>query len=187
MTFIRFAIRRARLIGLRSVIGTALVASTVAQAQPASPAPPVNFINDLRNCHAIANEEARLACYDTKVSTIIAASDAGDVTIVDRDDISRTRRQLFGFTVPNIGIFKDDNEDKEAAELLETIITSARRVSEKTWRFTTAEDAVWEINNAPARLASIKSGEPVSFKKASFGFYFIRINGQLGVKGKRVQ
>lgn len=187
MTFRRTAIRRVRLIGLGGLIGAGLIASAVAQSQPASPSPPVDYVDDLKSCRAIPDEGARLACYDAKVSAILAASDAGDVTIVDREDISRTRRQLFGFTVPDIGIFKDDSQDKEAAELLETTITGARRVSAKTWRFTTAEGAVWEINNAPPRLASIKAGEPVQFKKGSLGFYFIRINGQLGIKGKRVQ
>ncbi|MDP5103876.1 MAG: hypothetical protein NWP98_08120 [Erythrobacter sp.] len=187
MIFNRIAFRHARLIGLGGLMGAGLIAGTVAQSQPASPAPPVDYVDELKSCRAIADEAARLACYDAKVSTIVAASDAGDVTIVDREDITRTRRQLFGFTVPDIGIFKDDSQDKEAAELLDTTITGARRVSAKTWRFTTAEGAVWEINNAPARLASIKAGEPVQFKKASLGFYFIRINGQLGVKGKRVQ
>ena len=187
MTFSKIAIRRARLIGLGGVIGAGFIASAAVQSQPASPAPPVDYVDDLKACRAIADEDARLACYDTKVSAILAASDAGDVTIVDRDDITRTKRQLFGFTVPDIGIFKDDDEDKEAAELLDTTITSARRVNAKTWRFTTAEGAVWEINNAPGRLSSIKAGEPVQFKKASLGFYFIRINGQLGIKGKRVQ
>jgi hypothetical protein len=46
---------------------------------------------------------------------------------------------------------------------------------------------VWEINNAPARFRPIKAGDTVIFKEASLGFYFIRINGQMGVKGKRIQ
>lgn len=187
MTLIKMSIRRVRLVAFGGVVGAGLIAALPANAQQATTAPPVDFVQDLKTCRDIVDEDRRLACYDAKVAAIVVASDAGDVTIVDRDDMVRTRRQLFGFNVPNLGILKDDTSDTEAGELLETSVTSARRLSSKTWRFTTAEGAIWEINNAPPRLASIKSGDAVQFKKAALGFYFIRFNGQLGVKGKRVE
>ena len=36
-------------------------------------------------------------------------------------------------------------------------------------------------------LKPINAVAKVIFKQASLGFYFIRINGQMGVKGKRIQ
>lgn len=146
-----------------------------------------DYIEALKACRAIADAAERLACYDAKVGSMVSASEAGDVRIVDREDVRRTRRQLFGFTVPDLDILEGDEQDKEASELLETTITGARQLNSKVWRFTTEEGAVWEINNAPRRLAPIKAGDSVIFKKASLGFYFIRINGQMGVKGKRIE
>lgn len=49
-----------------------------------------------------------------------------------------------------------------------------------------AVGAVSEINNPPRKIAPIAAGDKVVFKKASLGYYFIRINGQIGVKGRRV-
>ncbi len=187
MTFEKSLLRTAVVIGFGLVAGTGAVAESPAYAQSAAPVQPSEVVAGLKSCRDIADEDQRLACYDTKVDAIVAASDAGEVTIVGREEVVRTRRQLFGFNVPNIGIFKSDDTDSEASELLETSITSARQLSAKSWRFTTAEGAVWEINNAPGRLVSIKAGDAVEFKKASLGFFFIRINGQLGVKGKRIQ
>lgn len=155
-------------------------------AVPAS-AQEADFIDQLKACSTIKDEDDRLECYDAKVGAMVSASEAGDVKIVDREDVRRTRRQLFGFTVPDLDILEGDEQDKETSEMLETTITSARQMTNKAWRFTTAENAVWEISNAPARLAAIKAGDKVVFKKASLGFYFIRINGQMGVKGKRIQ
>jgi hypothetical protein len=146
-----------------------------------------DYLAELKACRAITDESQRLACYDAKVGAMVSASEAGDVRIVDREDVRRTRRQLFGFTVPDLDILEGDEQDKESSELLETTITSARQLTNKAWRFTTAEGAVWEINNAPTRLAPIKANDKVIFKKASLGYYFIRINGQMGVKGKRIQ
>ena len=164
------------------------VASLLALGGPAEAnAQEADYIEALKECRAIADAAERLACYDAKVGSMVSASEAGDVRIVDRDDVRRTRRQLFGFTVPDLDILEGDEQDKEASEVLETTITGARQLSSKAWRFTTDEGAVWEIANAPRRLAPIKPGDSVMFKKASLGFYFIRINGQMGVKGKRVE
>ena len=158
----------------------------VSAAAPAM-AQEADYLADLKACRAIADEDDRLACYDSKVTAMVSASEAGDVRIVDREDVRRTHRQLFGFTVPDLDILEGDEQDKESSEMLETTITSARQLASKAWRFTTAEGAVWEINNAPTRLAPIKANDKVIFKEASLGFYFIRINGQMGVKGKRIQ
>jgi len=160
---------------------------SAALAQEPESAPPKDYIEALKGCRGIADPSERLACYDANAGAMIAANEAGDVRIVDREDLRQTRRQLFGFTVPEVGLLKGADQDKEASEPFETTITSARQLSSKAWRFTTAEGAVWEINNAPARLAPIKGGETVQFGKASLGFFFIRINGQMGVKGKRIQ
>lgn len=159
----------------------ALAAPAPASAQEA------DYLAELKACRSIEDEDDRLECYDSKVGAMVSASDAGDMRIVDREDVRRTRRQLFGFTVPDLDILEGDEQDKESSEMLETTVTSARQLTNKSWRFTTAENAVWEINNAPARLRSINAGDKVIFKEASLGFYFIRINGQMGVKGKRIQ
>ena len=159
-----------------------------AGAQTTPPAP--DYMGDLKACRAIADDRERLACYDAKIGTIVAATEAGDVRIVDREDVRRTKRQLFGFSVPNVGVLAGDDKDDDKAgdtdELFSTTIASARALPKGGWRFTTAEGAVWEINNPPRRLAPIKPGDPVVFKKASLGYYFVRIAGQIGVKGRRV-
>lgn len=178
-----------RKLGLCAIAaGTlAVVPPVAAQAQDKPVGATEDFVADLKSCRAIVDPSERLGCYDAKTGAIIAATEAGDVRIVDREDLRQTRRQLFGFTIPKVGILDGDDANKEASELFETTITSARRVGNRAWRFTTTEGAVWEINNAPARMAPIKGGEKVEFKKASLGFFFIRLNGQMGVKGKRVQ
>lgn len=162
---------------------------SVALALSAAPvqAQEADYVAALKACRSIVDETERLTCYDTKVAEMVMASEAGDMRIVDREDVRRTRRQLFGFTVPDLDILKGDETDKETSELLQTTITSARKTGRNSWRFTTAEGAVWEISNAPPRLAGIAAGASVEFKKASLGYFFIRIDGQMGVKGKRIE
>ncbi|MCK0129094.1 type VI secretion protein [Erythrobacter sp. F6033] len=142
-------------------------------------------LDGLKVCQKIADNAERLACFDNAVGQIVTATETGELTVINKEDAKKTRRSLFGFALPDIGIFGggDDEED----ELFETTITSARYLSGKKIRFTTAEGAVWEMKNVPRRLQQIKSGDKAVFKQASMGTFFVRINGQLGVRGKRVE
>ena len=79
------------------------------------------YLDSLRTCQAITDNAERLACFDKAVGTIVAASDSDDLRIVDREEVRQTRRKLFGFALPDLGIFggKSDKEDPEQAEELE--------------------------------------------------------------------
>jgi hypothetical protein len=147
-----------------------------------------NLLDGLRACRAIEAEAERARCYDGATGALLGAIEAGDVRMVDREEVRKTKRQLFGISVPDLDILKgkDDSPD-ETDELFETTIASGRQTGPSSWRFTTAEGAVWEINNPPRKLAPISAGDKVVFKKASLGYIFNRINGQIGVKGRRVQ
>jgi len=158
------------------------------QTKAAGDAPArADIIDELKTCQRLQNDSERLACFDSKVTSLVAASEAGDVRLVDREDVRSTRRQLFGFSLPDIGIFEGDEKDREATDTLTTTITSVRYRARRRAEFTTAEGARWEIFKIPRRLADIEPGDEVEFKKASMGTFFIRINGQMGVKGKRIE
>lgn len=158
--------------------------ATPALAQTDQADPSVDYLESLKSCQAIAEDAARLACFDSAVGGMVAASDAGDVQVIDREDVRETRRSLFGFSLPKISLFGDDEEEEE---LFTTTVASVRYTSSRSARITTAEGAVWEMNNIPRNRREFEPGDEIEFKEASLGFYFLRIGGQTGVKGKRVQ
>lgn len=156
------------------------------QAQTAErPVYDSSILDELKSCQGLIDDAERLACFDAKVAGLVAANDAGDVQLVDREDVRETRRSLFGFSLPDLGIFGGSEEEEE--ELFTTTIASVRYFGRSGVRFTTAEGAVWEMNNVPSRLRTIKPGDTAEFKEASLGFYFVRIENQMGVKGKRIE
>ena len=143
------------------------------------------YLEGLKACQQLVDDTERLACFDAAVGKIVTASETGDVQVVDREDVRQTKRSLFGFRLPDLGIFGggDDEED----ELFETTIESVRYLGRGQVRFATAEGAVGEMNNVPRRMSQIRAGSSVVFKEASLGYYFVRINGRKGIKGRRVQ
>ena len=56
-----------------------------------------------------------------------------------------------------------------------------------TTLITIAEGSKWQMSNVPMRLRTPREGDAVVFKKAALGSYFIRIAGQNGVKGRRIE
>lgn len=153
-------------------------------AQDDDQGPSGDYLEGLKVCQQIGDDAERLACFDTAVGNMVTATETGDVQVIDREEVRETRRSLFGFRLPDLGIFGGD--DDEAEELFTTTIVSSRRTGRSQMRFTTAEGAVWELNNVSGRLR-INEGDTVVFKPATFGYFFVRINGRQGIKGRRVQ
>ena len=162
-----------------------------AQESGTNNAEDADYLARLKACQSITDNTARLNCFDAAVGSIVSASDSGDVQVIDKEDLERTRRGLFGFSLPKLKIFGDgDNDSKEAKEkreLLETTITSVHYSKPDEIFFVTAEGATWRMSNVPSRLRTVKVGQPVVLKRAAMGSFFIRINGQTGVKGRRVR
>lgn len=150
-----------------------------------------DYLARLKACQSITDNTERLNCFDTAVGSIVSASDSGDVQVIDKEDLERTRRGLFGFSLPKLKIFGDGESDskeaKEKRELLETTITSVHYSKPNEIYFVTAEGATWRMSNVPSRLRTVKVGQPVVLKRAAMGSFFIRINGQTGVKGRRIR
>lgn len=166
--------------------GLVTLGATPALAQDEARDVSGEYLDGLKACQQITDNATRLACFDSAVGSMVAATETGDVKVIDREDMRETRRSLFGFSLPNLGLFGSGDED-EQTELFTTTITHVRYTGRNSARVTTAEGAVWEMNNIPSNRREFEVGDEVRFKEASLGFYFLRIDGQTGVKGRRVQ
>lgn len=169
----------------------AALAAPASAQESATPVP----LSAVSQCRAIQPDAERLACFDREVAALEDAVRRKDVRLISRADLERTRRGLFGFSLPRIGLFgggrdETDDEPDELAELemLTSTITEVRATGPDSWLFRIADGrALWQISNAPSRLRPPQPGQPVVFQRATLGSYFIRLNGQIGVKGRRVQ
>ena len=168
-------------------VAAALAFTTTAAAEDAGSAP---RIVAFKVCRGIVSDTERLACLDRASAEIIAAADRGEIRILTKNDVEQTRRGLFGFNFPNLGLFggsKGGGDEVEMLETLESTITSVRQIDRSTFVFKIAEgDATWQIKDAPGRFVPPEPGDKVVFKRASLSSYFIRINDRVGIKGRRI-
>lgn len=183
------------MVSLRKSLGSAglalaviVAANTgVAAQDPKSVADP---LDPLKACRAITTDTARLACFDRVSGELVAAAEQGDLSVVNREEVRKTRRTLFGFALPDLGIFGrgDKAKEKDEAdeiEILNTTVASSRTTSDG-FEVTTAEGAVWLIPSPPRRLMTPRAGQTIELRGGSLTSYFIRINGQPGVKARRI-
>lgn len=139
-------------------------------------------------CRSIVAPEARLACFEQATSALEKAVGAKEVTLLDRQDVRKARRSLFGFTLPRIGLFGGgDGDDKEAsAEPLETTIVGSRALANGRYELRLAEeDAVWATTD-PMSFPP-KAGSKVRIRRGALGNYFIAIDGERSIRGVRVR
>ncbi len=167
--------------------GVALGVSGGVWAQDADTAEP-DHLEALKTCQEIVDPTARLTCFDRAVATMVAATDEGKLRLVDEEDVRKTRRRLFGFSLPDIGIFGGGDGEDDELDMLESTVTRIVSIYRDTVVFEIEEGSVWQMSDAPARIIRrLDPGTPVVFKKAALGSYFIRVDGQTGVKGKRIE
>jgi hypothetical protein len=162
----------------------ALAAATAAGAAPKRTVPPV--VQELSACRALADDAARLRCYDAAAAALAQAADKGDIVIVDRDDVRKTRKSLFGFNVPKLPFFSGDDSASDQQDEITAKIAGAHSLGNGKWAIRLEDGAVWETTEAKAAVRTPRAGDEVLIKRGSLGGYFLRIKGQRTLRARRV-
>jgi hypothetical protein len=165
------------------VMGIALASAAAAEKPRNRP----ELFNKLLDCRAIADNAQRLACYDQSVGAIEEAEKKKDLVVVDRKEIRETKKSLFGFTLPKIGLFTGDkDDDKDEINEINSTVEIARMVKGGDWSLRLANDAgTWETNSSIS--VAPRPGDKVRIKKASLGSYLGQVGINRGVRFRRVQ
>jgi hypothetical protein len=175
-----------RLLAMRGllIVAALFAAEPIAAKDKAAPSPLVTAID---RCRQIADPTQRLACYDSAAGALVQAANTGAVAVVDQNEIRQARHSLFGFTLPKIPFFAGDSTADEAQRQLDSTITSVRPLSNGYYRIVIADNnAVWETTESNISFDPPRPGQKISILRQPLGSYFLRINGQVGVRGRRV-
>jgi hypothetical protein len=168
-----------------ALIGLAALAPASAPAKPkAQDARSNALIQALSACRGVADEKARLACYDQASARLASAVEKKELVVLDQQEIRETRRSLFGFSVPNIPLFRGEGGGDNGE--LETVIAGAASLGGGKWRIRLEDGAIWDTNETRLGLSDPRPGQKIVIKRGTLGNYFLRINGQSGIRGRRV-
>lgn len=162
----------------------ACAATMPASAKDKAPPPRPAQIQQLYDCRDIADAAARLACFDREVGELQTADTQREISFADKETIKKTRRGLFGFDLPDLGLFGGGDEE-EAVKSVETSVASASGTSDGGYRIAMADGSVWvQIDNKRMPLAP-RPGQKIEIKSASFGTYFLSLEGRPSIRVRR--
>ena len=160
--------------------GLILIGSTnAAFAQDAAPevSPSDRIVRSFADCTAIAAADARLQCFDKAAASLSTALANQEVRIVDRSDVRKTQRSLFGFALPSLRLFGGGDREEGFTEI-RTTVASAHAVANNRAEIRLADEsgAVWQTTdpvNFPPR-----PGAEIRIRKGAMGNYFIAVDGR---------
>ncbi|HYW16679.1 MAG TPA: hypothetical protein VE891_11090 [Allosphingosinicella sp.] len=141
------------------------------------------LLQALSACRGVADEKARLDCYDQAGARLAEAVDRKDLVVMDRQEIRETRRSLFGFSVPNIPLFRGESGGDDGK--LETVVAGASRLEGGKWQIRLEDGAVWQTTETRLNFSDPRPGQKIVIQRGTLGNYFLRIDGQRGIRGRR--
>ena len=146
------------------------------------------MFDEMARCRSIASDSERLACFDRTSSALVEARDRKDVVLVDRAEVRKTRRSLFGFPLPRIGLFGgDDDEDAEPEikEITSKVVSTSPSGFQK-WLVALEDGSRWQTTDV-VKAPPPKPGREVRVTRAMMGGYFIHIGSRTIVRARRVE
>lgn len=165
-----------------NVMIVATLASALA-AQPTGGNANATPVGTVTACRSIADNAARLACYDSAAAALDQAVTSKDLVVLSPGDVKQTRRSLFGFALPKLPFLGDKDQEEEE---ITTKLKSARSMGYGKWRLVLEDGAVWETTESNRDEVTPGPGTSVRIKRGVLGSYMINIDGTHGVKARRV-
>lgn len=171
------------LLALMAVGG--VTAANAQKAKPTASTPVV--VGKVVECRKIADADARLRCYDGAVDGLTAAVAGGSIVVVDREDVRKTRRSLFGFTLPALPFFKGDDSQDDAPKEVEAVIKSVRVLPNDKYVLELDSGAVWQTLQEASLQMTPKAGQKIMLKSGTLGSYRVSIAGRPALRAMRIR
>ena len=156
-----------------------------AAAQTSAPAA-TTPVAQVMECRKLADPDARLRCYDGTVDSLSKALTGGSLVVVDREDIRRTRRSLFGFTLPRLPFFNGDNSQNDTPDEIIATIASVKALPNGMWAIVLDSGAAWNTLQDGTAQSDPKVGQKIKIKSGALGSYRVSISGRPGLRAIRV-
>ncbi len=170
---------------------TFLALATPSHGFAAAPqAPMAKQITALQTCRTKADAIERVACYDRAVDELTTATASQDLVVIERADVRKARKGLFGFSLPRIGFLagREGNKEDEADTIrFEGKIISVRDIAQGGWQFTVEGGAVWMTLETSFSFRTPAPDRVVLIERGALGSYSARVGNGGWVRVKRIQ
>ncbi|WP_310467288.1 hypothetical protein [Sphingomonas sp.] len=162
-----------------------LMLSGVAAAKKAPETKVPASVQRLLACRGLADGAARLACFDRETAGIDQSLAKRDLVVIDRERVTQSRRELFGFSVPSFGgLFGGGGEDE--IKQIESTVVSWGGNADGGWIIRLADGSRWSQTDGTTLALPPERGQKVVVRRGALGSYRLSVNGQPGMKVERI-
>lgn len=139
-------------------------------------------------CLTIKPDAERLACLEKAAHTLVDSEAKGEVVIVDKPTMAKTRRSLFGLNLPAIKLFGagDRTGSEQRSDVLETSIVAVRAERYGLWTLDLAEGGRWQTTETWSYGPTPRTGGTVRLERGALGSYSLKTPGARRVAARRL-
>lgn len=162
-----------------TAMGAAIALLGTGAAAQSDPRGAAKVVDDLAACRAIAAPDQRLACYDRAAGALVSARQSREIVVLDRQEVKKTERSLFGFSLPKLPFFGGGEGDKENETRVQEIESSIAGISPAgygKWSFRLADGSTWQMIEMDAQMKP-RTGDKIRIQRAALGSYRASIKG----------
>ncbi|WP_343518547.1 hypothetical protein [Sphingomonas sp.] len=165
------------------IAATVILAASPVEAQESGS----NAADAVAGCRNITDSAERLACFDRAAAEFVAARERKDLVVLDRSDVQKTRRSLFGFALPRIKLFGGGDEaEREQVREIDSKVVSAAQVAPDRWSVTLDDKTQW-VTLEGARGFPPRAGESVNIKRGALGSYLAMFDKRRSIRVRRTE
>jgi hypothetical protein len=140
--------------------------------------------SDIVACRALTDSAARLQCFDAAATALETATENRQIVMLDQSEVRKTKRSLFGFSLPNIPFFgESDKEQEDEFQELEGELANVQDLQYGKYQFTVKDAGTWQTTQGTSKI--LKDGKAFKIKRGGLGGYMLVI-GNTGIRVKRV-
>jgi hypothetical protein len=136
-------------------------------------------------CRTVMGSAERLACYDQAVTALEAAQAQNQLIVMDRQQLRRARRSVFGLTLPDLNIFNDASDDEEEVAVLESTLRGASQNGLGKWVLTLEDGARWIQIDTRDLAREPEAGDRIRIRRGTMASYLANIDGQVAIRVRR--
>ena len=139
-------------------------------------------VDVLLSCRAVADAQARLACYDDKAAKLSTAVAERNVVIIDKVQAHEASRALFGFSVPDFGGLFGGGE---GIKKIDSTVAGFGFNADGGLIVTLADGSVWSQTDDTVVIEP-RRGDKVTVSRGTLGSFFVATQRMNQFKAKRV-
>lgn len=142
---------------------------------------------DLSRCRSLSHAVHRLECFDAATARLDAAQAAGEVVVLNREQVRESERRTFGFNVSLLNPFESrgTSSSSQTLDAIESVVVSAREDGAGKWVVSLADGSIWRQIDQSSIYLRRPERQTARVRRAALGSYLMTVGSSPAFRVRR--